>query len=254
MQMMFDFGAISDVAWIRKQLGSFFGRPARGSACSPIGQLVKSSISNRTLDEISLAAYLRLVKAYPEWPALAAASTGDVEDLISDVAFPDSKARHLGGALRIIGAGQPDFDLNFLGRLSIDEALAWLERLPGVGRKVSAATLNFSTLDMPAFVVDTHILRVLSRYGFVRNTADTLTAYDAVMAASPQWSAAELAELHILIKRLSQTICQHGRARCRDCPLLQRCKAGANSARKPVRASRRDMDRRQGPARQQPSG
>lgn len=233
--MAFDFGAVEDMAWVRDRLRSCFGRPDRACARAPIGQLVKSSISNRTLDEVSRAAYRRLVEAYPQWPALAEASTCDVEALIGDVAFPDVKARHLGDALRAIGAGHPDFDLEFLGRLSVAEALAWLERLPGVGRKVSASTLNFSTLDMPAFVVDTHILRVLSRLGFIRGKADTRTAYDAAMAASLRWSAAELAELHILMKRLGQTICRHDRARCPDCPIRRRCKAAAASAQRPVR-------------------
>jgi len=251
MQMVFDFGAVADMAWVRNQLRFFFGRPDRVCARAPIGQLVKSSISHRTLDEVSLAAYQRLVEAYPEWPALATASTGDVEALIGDVTFPDVKARHLGDALRAIGARHPDFDLDFLGRLSVAEALAWLERLPGVGRKVSASTLNFSTLDMPAFVVDTHVLRVLGRYGFVRNTADTRAAYDAVMGASSRWSAAELAELHILMKRLGQTICRHDRARCPDCPIRRRCKAAATSARRPVPARGRNMHHRRGPMREQ---
>jgi len=237
MQMAFDFGAVEDMAWVRDQLRACFGRPDRVCARAPIGQLVKSSISNRTLDEVSLAAYRRLVEAYPEWPALAAASTGDVEALIGDVTFPDVKARHVGDALRAIEARHPDFDLDFLGRMSVAEALAWLERLPGVGRKVSASTLNFSTLNMPAFVVDSHILRVLGRYGFVRNTAGTQTAYDAAMAITPGWSAAELAELHLLMKRLGQTACRHGRARCADCPIRLRCKAAAGSARRMARVT-----------------
>lgn len=253
MQMAFDFGAVEDMAWVRDQLRACFGRPDRILARAPIGQLVKSSISNRTLDEVSLDAYRRLVEAYPEWPALAKASPGAVEILIGDVAFPDVKARHLGDAPRAIGAGHPDFDLEFLGRLSVAAALAWLERLPGVGRKVSASTLNFSTLGMPAFVVDTHVLRVLRRYGFVRSKAATRTAHDAVMAAASRWSAAELAELHILMKRLGQTICRHHRARCPDCPISRRCKAAAGSARRPARVMGRTTDRRQGPARERRS-
>ena len=252
MQMAFDFGAVADMAWVRDRLRFFFGCADRVSARAPIGQLVKSLISNRTLDEVSLAAYRRLVAAYPEWPALAAAPAGDVVALIGDVTFPDVKARHLGDALCVIGARHPDFDLDFLGRMSVAEALAWLERLPGVGRKVSASTLNFSTLNMPAFVLDTHVLRVSSRYGFVRNTAGTRAAYDAVMAASPRWSAAELAELHILMKRLGQTICRHDRARCPDCPIRRRCKAAAASVPRPARIGERNRDRRQGPAREQP--
>lgn len=221
----FDFGAVEEMTWVRDQLRPRYGNLGPVPVRTPIGQLVKSSISGRTRDEISLAAYRRLVDAYREWPDLARASAGDVQAMIGDVTFPDVKARHLCDALHVIAAYQPSFDLTFLGSLSVAKALAWLERLPGVGRKVSASTLNFSTLKMPAFVVDTHILRILGRYGFVQSNAGTRTAYDAIMATLDAWSADELAELHILMKRLGQTICRADLACCPDCPIRQRCRA-----------------------------
>ena len=229
MQMAFDFGAVEEITWVRDQLRPRYGDFGPVPVRTPIGQLVKSSISGRTRDEISLAAYRRLVDAYREWPDLARASAGDVQAMIGDVTFPDVKARHLCDALHVIAAYQPSFDLTFLGGLSVAKALAWLERLPGVGRKVSASTLNFSTLNMPAFVIDTHILRILGRYGFVRSNADTRTAYDAVMATLYAWSATDLAELHILMKRLGQTICRADLACCPDCPIRQGCKAAVCS-------------------------
>lgn len=233
MQMAFSFGAAEDMEWVRDRPRTRFGpRPAFVRA--PIGQLVKSMISSRTRDEVSLGAYRRLVGAYPEWSAIALAPAAEVEAVIRDVTFAEVKARHLGGALAAVAASRPDFDLTFLGSLGVERALAWLERLPGVGRKVSASTLNFSTLRMPAFVVDTHVLRVLRRFGFVRSTADTRTAYDLTMEISPGWSAADLAELHVLMKRLGQTICRADRADCRNCPVSRRCKAAAACFRRPA--------------------
>lgn len=234
MQGAFDFGAVGEIAWVRDQLVSRFG-PARSiSVRTPIGQLVKSSISGRTRDEVSAAAYHRLVVAYPEWSDLADAAIEDIEAFISDVTFPDVKARHLRDALHIIAADRPDFDLAFLGQLGVARALEWLERLPGVGRKVSASTLNFSTLRMPAFVVDSHVLRVLRLFGFVRSKADTRTAYDAVMTIAHDWSAADLAELHIVMKRLGQTICGAEHADCRNCPIGRCCQASALATRSRV--------------------
>lgn len=225
MQMMLGFGAAQDIEWVRDQLQSRFGRPGPIHLRTPIGQLVKSSISGRTRDEISLGAYHRLVDTYPDWSDLACATAADIEAVIGDVTFPDVKARYLHDALRAIEACRPDFDLAFLGAQSVSRALERLERLPGVGRKVSASTLNFSTLRMPAFVIDTHILRILSRFGFVRRKADTRTAYDMTMAMLYDWSAVDLAELHILMKRLGQTLCRADRACCRDCPISRRCHA-----------------------------
>lgn len=227
MQMAFGFGAPEDLAWVRDRLRRCFGPPEPILVRTPIGQLVKSLISGRTRDEVSARAYRRLVGRYPEWPMLARAATADIEAAICDVTFADVKARHLGGALAAIEACRADFDLTFLCRLGVARALAWLERLPGVGRKVSASTLNFSTLRLPSFVVDTHILRILRRFGFVRGKADTRTAYDLTMEIVPDWSAAELAELHVLMKRLGQSICRADRTHCRICPISQRCQVAA---------------------------
>ncbi|MDX3900418.1 MAG: hypothetical protein QHC40_07920 [Sphingobium sp.] len=204
MQLAFGFGADEDMLWVRDQLRYRFGLLGPGQARTPIGQLVKSMISGRTRDEISGNAYERLIGIYPRWSALAEAPIDDVQAVIGEVTFPDVKALHLSQALPTIAAFQPDFDLAFLAHCSVDKALEWLEQLPGVGRKVSASTLNFSTLNMPAFVVDSHVLRILRRFGFVRNKADTRTAYDAVMSVSCGWSADDLAELHIVMKRLGR--------------------------------------------------
>ena len=234
MQMMLGFGAAQDLEWARDGLRSRFGCPGPISARSPVGQLVKSSISGRTRDEVSLGAYRRLVDAYPDWSDMARATAADIEAVIGDVTFPDVKARHLRDALHALAARLPDFDLAFLGAYSVAEALEWLERLPGVGRKVSASTLNFSTLRMPAFVVDTHILRILRRFGLVRSKADTRTAYDVTMAILHDWSAADLAELHVLMKRLGQDVCRADRACCHNCPISQRCHAFTARPRDPA--------------------
>ncbi|MGB6184598.1 MAG: endonuclease III [Sphingopyxis granuli] len=226
MQMAFSFWAIEDMEWVRDRLRCRFGRPAEPVRVrTPVGQLVKSMISGRIRDAVSLGAYHRLVEIYPEWFSIAQATTAEVEEAIGDVTFPDVKAQYLRDALTLVAADRPDFDLTFLGALDVESALAWLERLPGVGRKVSASTLNFSTLRMPAFVVDTHILRIMRRFGFVRGKGDTRTVYDLTMTALSDWCATDLAELHVLIKRLGQTVCRADRADCRSCPIGRRCRA-----------------------------
>lgn len=227
VQMALSLGLDDDIAWMREQLRSCLGEAGPILVRPPVGQLVKSLISSRTRDEVSLAAYEQLRIAYPRWAALAEAPAGTIEAVICEVTYPDVKARQLGQALRAIAADHPDFDLAFLGGWSVVDALAWLERLPGVGRKVAASTLNFSTLERPAFVVDTHILRILRRYGMIRGKADTQAAFQAVMARADGWTAGELAEFHVLIKRLGQTICRADQARCGDCPLQPRCRAGS---------------------------
>ena len=110
-------------------------------------------------------------------------------------------------------------------RLSgVEDALAWLERLPGVGRKVAAATLDFSTLRKRALVIDTHHLRVLRRLGFLSGRCTLRRAYDRIMPLVPtDWPPAMLDEHHQLMKCLGQEICRHGMPICRRCPLENLC-------------------------------
>jgi endonuclease-3 len=224
MQMMLDLGPAGDFHWMRHLLRPAVGKQELLPRIQPIGQLVRSTIGGRTYDRVSWAAYERLVRIYPGWRALAEAKVPDVESVIADVRFPDRKAALLNTALQMIARRRPDFDLRFLGRWPVARALSWLERLPGVGRKVAASTLNFSTLAMPSFVVDTDVLRFLVRFGTVRASADATVAYAVVMGALPAWSATDLLELHVLLKHLGQEWCSLSRPRCDVCPLATRCR------------------------------
>lgn len=228
MQMAFGFGASDDIAWVRDRLVDHFGHPEPAFVLTPMDQLVKSLISSLTLDEVSLRAYLRLLGAYRRWSEIPRASPADILAVIGDVTNPEIKARHLRMTVGSIEASHPDFDLTFLGTLDVERALEWLERLPGVGPKVAASTLNFSALHMPAFVIDTHVLRVLGRFGLVGGKAATRAAYVTMMAAVWDWSADQLEELHIVMKRLGQTLCRPREIHCRHCPISGRCKTASS--------------------------
>lgn len=230
MQSSFDFGVAVDVLQMRDQLVGEYGEYSPVPKRTPIAQFVKSLISGRTRDEISLLAFIRLTNRYTSWSALADAPVADIQRIISEVTFADVKAQRLRLSLRTIGDSHPNFDLNFLARLSVPDALNWLEQLPGVGRKVSAAVLNFSTLCLPALVIDTHVLRVLQRFGMVSPKSDTVTAYETMMEATSAWSATDLIEFHDLLKRLGKTHCRHHVAQCQDCPLRYDCVTAAHKS------------------------
>ncbi|WP_212741942.1 MULTISPECIES: endonuclease III [unclassified Sphingomonas] len=195
---------------------------------APIGALVKSMISGRTRDAVSLAAYDRLAAAFGTPARLLAAGPAEVLRCIGAVTHAEDKARYLIGALGRIAAERRGFDLRFLGELPLDDALAWLERLPGVGRKVAAATLNASTLDRPVLIVDGHVLRVLRRTGFVRRSAEGRAASEAVTRAMPEWRGGDFLDFHIATKKLGQTLCRFDAADCARCPLRTDCRARGN--------------------------
>ena len=220
---LFDFGLEGRIAHIGDRLRGAFGELAYSTARPPMGALIKSIISNRTRDEVSLAAYNNLIRLYPDWRDMAAATAAAIEAAITEVTFPEPKARHVLATLDHIGRLYPDYDLDFLGKWPVRRVLDWLQTLPGVGPKVAAATVNFSTLGQPAFVMDTHILRVFSRLNILPHGKSPSSAYDLVMGALQKWSAAQLCELHVLVKHLGKVKCHAGFTECHQCPLAAIC-------------------------------
>ncbi|MFT4077060.1 MAG: endonuclease III [Asticcacaulis sp.] len=220
MQMMLFDTAAQDIDRLRDRLITRFGRFEEPPTRSPIQQLIRSLISGRTRDEVSLPAYDRLAAAWPDPDDMMAQTVADIQAVIADVTFPDDKAAHLLETLKYIQARHPDFNLDFLAQGTVDEALAWLQKLPGVGTKVAASALNYSTLCMQSFIADTHVIRVMKRYGFIGKDK---SACDFVMSAACDYTAAELTELHVLIKTLGQQICGALEWNCQACPVCQDC-------------------------------
>ncbi|MBO9714456.1 MAG: endonuclease III [Sphingomonas sp.] len=223
MQARFDFCGRNEIERWRAALSPLLAGVELSRRRKPVGQLVKSLISGRTRDAVSLAAYRRLGSRYRSAARLAEAPVEGVRQAIADVTFAEAKAGWLIAALRRIGRERPDFALDFLGDLPLDDALAWLERLPGVGRKVAASTLNASTLDRPVFIVDSHVLRVMARLGLVGAHAEARAVSEAVTAAMNDWAGEDFLRFHVAAKRLGQTLCRPEAPGCAACPLAREC-------------------------------
>ncbi len=226
MQRRLDF-VTSDIARWAELLRPLSPDPATLPRRTPVGQLIKSHISSRTRDGNSIPAYRALGRRFGSAAGIAAASVEEIGAVIAEVTFPEVKAERLKAALGMIAAERPDFDLDFLGHMPVPQAMAWLERLPGVGCEVAAATLNVSRLSCPVFVVDTHTIRILRRLGFAGPTQDARGIMTAVMEALPDWPGDELFRLHLGIKALGQTACPHGPPDCPRCPLAGDCPTAA---------------------------
>ncbi|MDR6626949.1 endonuclease-3 [Caulobacter segnis] len=201
-----------------------FGPQRPVTRMDPVSQLVKSSISGRTLDAVSWGAFLRLRAEFKNWDDLADAPVAAVARIIEDVTFPADKARYLTTALRMIRDKVGWLSLSHLKSLTVDQARWELQALPGVGVKVAACVLNFSDLAMRALVVDSHVDRVAKRIGLV-GAGDTTHTYHTLMGQAPDaWTADDLFELHWLMKRgLGQMLCPHEGPKCGACPVKAMC-------------------------------
>jgi endonuclease-3 len=212
------------LADIHRRLWRRFGPPGPFHRLDPVSQLVMGIIGGKTRGEVSIAAFEALLARFGRWQAVRDVSAAEIEAAIAAVTYAERKAPRLKLALQKVTAPDGRPTLDGLDTLTVTDALAWLERLPGVGRKTAAATLNFSTLRKPTLVIDSHHRRVLQRLGLLARRCSFANAHDCIMPLLPPgWTADDMDDHHQLMKTLGQRICTHGKPTCHRCPLRDLC-------------------------------
>ena len=134
----------------------------------PLSEMVSSLLSHRTRNAESGKAFKQLRARFGTWEEVRDAPTAEVEACVAPCTWPEQKAPRVQQALRAITERRGgELSLDFLADWPVVEAREWLEEIPGVGPKTSAATLLFSRLRMPALPVDSHHHRVAIRLGLI---------------------------------------------------------------------------------------
>ena len=193
----------------------------------PLSELVSSLLSHRTKNRDSGRAFAALRDRYPSWEALRDAPTAEVELVIKGVTWPEQKAPRIQATLRAVGERHGALDLDFLEGLPVPEARAWLEAIPGVGPKTSAAVLSFSRLRKAALPVDSHHHRVAQRTGLIPRSMDVGPSHAALAALLPtDWDAQTVYDHHEILMLHGQKVCFHRNPACQACVLLDICPTG----------------------------
>jgi endonuclease-3 len=200
---------------IRDRLRELYGRPLNEPHRHPIAELVRTILSQNTNDRNRDVAYSRLRERFPTWEQVRDAPPDEVVDAIR----PGGLAQTKGPRIQEILASLDEHpDLDWLADAPREEALNYLTALPGVGRKTAACVLIFS-FGRPEIPVDTHVYRVGSRLGLIREGASFNEAHDELRAVvAPE----DAYELHINLIRHGRAICRP-RPRCGECALRRMC-------------------------------
>ncbi|WP_246073998.1 endonuclease III domain-containing protein [Hymenobacter jeollabukensis] len=216
-----------------ERLCALYGAPFRFfSVKDPLSELVSAILSHRTRNADSHLAYQQLVAALPTWAEVRDAPTAEVETLINPCTWPEQKAPRIQAVLRELTerlGGTLDLPqlTAQLTELPVPEARAWLETLPGVGPKTSAATLLFSTLRRPAMPVDSHHQRVAQRLGLIGPKVGTEASHALLEALLPEgWDAQQVYDHHEALMFHGQKCCFFRSPACRRCVMLDVCPYG----------------------------
>jgi endonuclease-3 len=207
---------------ILRRLATLYGEPVWRPHGDPMTELVLTILSQNTSDTNSGRAFMRLVRRFPDWRSLMDAPVEEIEQEIAVGGLAKRKAPRIKASLEAIWAARGSFDLEFLRRMPLEEAKAWLREMKGVGPKTAACVLMFA-LGRPALPVDTHVHRVSQRLGYVSEKATAEQAHGVLEAILAQEM---VFPFHISLIKHGRRLCRAQRPLCAECPLLDGCRAG----------------------------
>ncbi len=200
---------------IRDRLREMYGAPEAKPHGDPVGELVKTVLSQHTNDRNRDVSFARLRERYPSWEEVRDAPVDELEEAIRPGGLAKQKAPRIQAILEQLG-DPPGLD--WTESAPREESLEFLLDLPGVGRKTAACVLIF-TWGIPEIPVDVHVHRVGGRLGLFPAKASFEKAHDEMLAIVPPEDAHEL---HVNLIRHGRAVCRP-KPRCGECALQRMC-------------------------------
>lgn len=220
---------------IRDRLREMYGRPLNLPHRKPIDELIRTILSQATSDLNRDRAFENLTSAFPDWESVRDAPVEAIERAIRPGGLSNQKAPRIKAVLSGIGDGM---DLDWLETADRQEAMDYLTRLPGVGRKTAACVQVFSwdRLEIP---VDVHVHRTGGRLGLFRPKASFEEAHDELLLLVDPGDGYEF---HMNLIRLGRELCRP-QPRCGKCALRRMCPHGRAIAARAAPGDRPDARR-----------
>lgn len=201
-------------------LNKAYGRPRQFRRTEPVGELIRTVLSQNTSDSNSLKAFAVLKNSFKSWDTLLKKKTAEIARLIKHAGLANIKAKRIKNILEEIKKREGKIDLSCLKGLEIDVSLDYLKSLKGVGPKTAACVMLFS-FGSPVMPVDTHIFRVTKRLGLINKGLDIEKAHKALTAMVPRGL---IYDFHLGIIEHGRRTCKAQNPRCGRCVVYSFCK------------------------------
>lgn len=216
-------GTRAHVSAVVGRLAEAYGPLPYARRHDPLSELITTVLSHSTTDANQFRAFDALRARYPRWEQVRDAPPLDVQDTVRVAGLANQKGPRIQAILATVLDDPRGGDLEWLGRVPLDQAMAYLTDLPGVGPKTAGCVMCFC-FNAPVVPADTHVHRIARRLRVVPDRATAVRAQERLSA----WVAPERAfSTHMWLIRHGRTVCRARGPRCGECALLDLCPAGA---------------------------
>ena len=196
-----------------------YGIPRRARPGNPLDILIETILSQNTSDQNRDRAYQRLKTRFPHWEDVLEAKTKPLVSAIRPGGLAEQKARRIREILLWIRKQEGKLSLSFLRTMDSEEIKKTIGALKGVGPKTLHCLLLFG-LRREAFPVDTHILRIGKRLGFIPDRMDAEKAHKWMSPLIPKKKSLSL---HLNLIRFGRSVCKARKPLCDVCFLSGEC-------------------------------
>lgn len=212
-------GLKAKVRWITLHLEKQYGVPQRQGQGDPLNILIETILSQNTNDQNRDRAYRRLKTCFPRWENVLEAKTKSLASAIHPGGLAAQKAKRIRNILRWVKEREGRLSLSFLEKMSSEEMKKTMGALKGIGPKTIHCLLLFG-LKKEAFPVDTHILRIGKRLGFIPEEMGAEKAHSWMAPIIPKKKSLSL---HLNLIRFGREICRARNPLCSLCFLKMEC-------------------------------
>ena len=196
-----------------------YGIPRHKKKADLLDLLIQTILSQNTNDRNRDRAYQTLKTRFPQWEDLLKARTGAVTQAIRMGGLAGQKARRIRQILQWIKDREGKLSLHFLKKMSSEEIKNTLKKLKGIGPKTVHCLLLFG-MGRDVFPVDTHVLRVGKRMGFILGRMNAEKAHPWMVPLIPKGKSLSL---HLNLIRFGREICRAKNPKCEICFLIREC-------------------------------
>lgn len=176
---------------------------------TPYELLVAVILSAQCTDKRVVMVTRELFKEYDTPEKMLNLSQNELEQKIHSCGFYHNKAKN------ILAMSKALID-NYNGQVPND--IDKLQKLAGVGRK-TANVVYSEAFKGNAIAVDTHVLRVSNRLGFVK----TDNPYVCEKALMQNFEPSIWGKLHLQLVLFGRYVCKSQKPYCDNCPFTNRC-------------------------------